>query len=242
MPLQLMDLPKEMCMEVVLQLPPRHVYNLMQTNWRFRHLCLSEDYWARVATYLVWGLTGNVDPIDTVLLRKSYRATVEEYIQKVRDDIRSYSPPYGDNADLPLASLATFGDQRIWEDVAKPHLRPFNPCANAFHLAKKIVEDTDNLENSIQRATDAWDVQWRAGFITRGRRARRASNKFLRSLEDDQGLDLDTKIRVREYADNLIRDICARRGVCQRDPNNGHPVAFELHEEDIDAVDIFIMN
>ena len=238
MSLQLMNLPDEICMDVILQLPPRHVYKLMQTNKRFCRLCLSEEYWERVATYLAWDLSGDVDSINTVLLRKSYRATVDEYIQYIRDDIRSCSPPYSDNADLPLASLATFGHQLAYYDLTQ-RPRPFTPCANAFSLAKKIVEDADDLEKSIQRATDSWDKPRRAGFITKSRCARRVTNKFLRSLEDDQGMDLDTKIRVRRYAYELIRDICRRRGRSQRDPNNGH-LFFELHAEDIDATDIFL--
>ena len=234
MSLQLVSLPEEICMDVILQLPPRHVYKLMQTNKRFCRLCLSEEYWERVATYIAWSLTAHVDSIDTVLLRKSYRATVDEYIQYIRDDIRSCNPPSSDTAELPLMSLATLGDQEIWEGNAKTQSRPFTPCANAFGLAKKLVEDTDNLEKSIERATEGWDRPRRAGFITKSRCARRVTNTFLRSLEDDQGMDLDTKIRVRRYADQLIRDICTRRGRSQRDPNNGH-LFFELHAEDIDA-------
>ena len=239
MSLQLVSLPEEICMDVILQLPPRHVYKLVQTNQRFCRLCLSEEYWERVATYIAWSLTAHVDCIDTVLLRKSYRATVDEYIQYIRDDIRSRNPPSSDTAELPLMSLATLGDQEIWEDVATPRPRPFTPCANAFSLAKKLVEDTDNLEKSIERATEGWDRPRRAGFITKSRRARRVINSFLRSLEDDQGMDLDTKIRVRRYAYELIRDICRRRGRSQRDPNNGH-LFFELHAEDIDTTDILL--
>ena len=164
---------------------------------------------------------------------------MDEYIQYIRDDIRSCNPLYSDIADLPLASLATLGDREIWEDVATPRPRPFTPCANAFSLAKKLVEDTDDLDKSIERATDGWDRPRRAGFITKSRCARRVTNTFLRSLEDDQGMDLDTKIRVRRYADQLIRDICTRRGRSQRDPNNGH-LFFELHAEDIDATYIFL--
>ena len=240
MAFKLMDLTQEMCMEVILQLQPRHVYKLMQTNKRFYWQCRSEAYWARVAAYLAWGRTEFLDPLDTVLLRKSYRATVDEYIKYVRDDMRTSSPPYCNNADLPLAKFALLGEEVLREQEDRG-TNLFTPSTNTFSLVKRIVEDTDYLKRSIQRATEGWDVPRRAGFITGSRRAARATNTFLRSLEDDQGMDLDAKIRVREYADQLFRNICASRGRCVRNPNNGIPVTFELHEADIDTMDIFLL-
>ena len=44
----------ELCEAVIMQLHPRHLYKLMQTNKQFCELCKSEAYWARVALYLTW--------------------------------------------------------------------------------------------------------------------------------------------------------------------------------------------
>ena len=49
-----MGLADELCVEVMFNLPPRHVYNLIQTNKRLKLLCTSEHYWERVATYMAW--------------------------------------------------------------------------------------------------------------------------------------------------------------------------------------------
>ena len=50
----IMTLPTKMCMEIVLQLLPCHVYKLMQTNQLFCKLCMLEKYWRRVALHLMW--------------------------------------------------------------------------------------------------------------------------------------------------------------------------------------------
>ena len=238
MAFELMNLTQDMCMEAILQLQPRHVYKLMQTNKQFYWLCRSEPYWARVAAYLAWGRTEFLKPFNTFLLRKSYRATVDEYIKYVRDDMRTFSPPYCNNADLPLTRFALLGEEVLRKQEDRGVARPFTPSANTFSLVKRIVEDTDHLETSIHLATQGGNVPLRAGFITGSRRAARATNTFLRSLEDDQGMDLDAKMRVRKYVDRLFTDVYEKRGRYVDNPNGGY--FFELHEEDIDASDVFL--
>ena len=93
MPGGLLLLADELCMEVILNLSPRHVYKLMQTSKRLCRLCTSERYWERVATYVAWAKARETNPLDMVLLPKSYRATMDEYIQGVRDDIGTCFPP-----------------------------------------------------------------------------------------------------------------------------------------------------
>ena len=222
-------------MEVVLNLPPRHVYKLMQSNKRFHRLCTSERYWERVATYVAWAKARDTNPLDMVLLSKPYRATMDEYIQGVRDDISTCFPPYSNHATGPIAKLAALGEERILYLIDGG-----TPSADSFTMVKRIVEDTDNMDLAVQRSTRGWDVPQRPGFITSTRRATRAASTLLRSLEDDQGMDLPTKLRVRAYAGRLLKDIYERRGVCRGRPNGGNPVIFQLHEEDIDASDVYI--
>ena len=230
-----LDLADELCMEVVLNLPPRHVYKMMQTNKRLKRLCTSERYWERVATYMAWAKARDTNPLDMVLLSKPYRTTMDEYIQGVRDDISTCFPPYSDHATGPIAKLAALGEERILYLIDGG-----TPSADTFTMVKRIVEDTDCLDLAVQRATRGWDVPLRAGFITSARRATRAASTFLRSLEDDRGMDLPTKLRARAFAGQLLKDIYERRGVCRGRPNGGNPVIFQLHEEDIDASDVYI--
>ena len=72
------------------------------------------------------------------------------------------------------------------------------------------------------------------GFITSSRRASRARNNFLRSLEDDDCMDLQTKLRVQGYVTKLLNDLRERRG-----KNIGF-LRFELHEADLDISDIYL--
>ena len=225
----------ELIIEVIFNLPPRHVYRLMQTSKRLKRLCTSERYWERIATYVAWAKARETNPLDMVLLAKPYRATMDEYIQGVRDDISTCFPPYSEHATGPIAKLAALGEERILYLMDGG-----TPSADTFTMVKRIVEDTDSMDLAIQRSTRGWDVPRRTGFITSTRRATRAANTLLRSLEDDNGMDLPTKMRARAYAGQLLKDIYERRGVCKGRPNGGNPVIFQLHEEDIDASDVYL--
>ena len=77
----------ELCEAVIMQLPPRHLYKLMQTNKRFCELCKSEAYWARVALYLIWDPMER-SPDDLVLLRTSYGKAMESFLESVREKTR----------------------------------------------------------------------------------------------------------------------------------------------------------
>ena len=228
-----MNLTREMQMDVLLQLQPRHVYKLMQTNKTLYFLCRSEAYWSRVAAYLTFGRNPYYDRIETALLRGSYRTTVDEYIKYLRSEIRGNPPPYCDNADLPLTQLALVGEG----DYLAP-LGTYVPSTNSFRIAKRVVEDVAWVGGDIQAATQAMVVPRQNGFISRFRRAERVAQTFLRSLEDDRGMDLNTKKRVREYANLLLRSISAKRGQHVRDPVSNRVVSFELHEANIDARDV----
>ena len=64
----------ELCEAVIMHLPPRFIYHLMQTNKRFCKLCKSEAYWARVAMPMVWGCVWDdfTAPSYMVLLELSH--------------------------------------------------------------------------------------------------------------------------------------------------------------------------
>ena len=211
------SLTPELCEAVILQLPPRHVYKLMQTNKQFCDYCKSEAYWARVALYLLWSPeTRWAD--DMVLLQTSYDKAMEAFVAGVREEVQ----------ERPLAQLLEFAQECL--DVG----RPVVAGQTAFQLVQRCVEDQDNLQRAIQRATIGSDVPRRPGFITASRRAKRATSKFLRALEDEEGMDLQTKLRMQRYARELIEDITERRGRVRAG------TYFELFEEDIDATYIYL--
>jgi hypothetical protein len=224
----------ELCEAVILQLPPRHVYKLMQTNKQFLAYCKSESYWARVAMPMVWCWVWPGDlPIlsDMVLLHQSYKNTLDYFIQRVREELRTFSDGCEREADSPVSKLVVFG-QQIGENYR---------CADqiktgetAIQLVKRKVEDTDSLLLNIESATQGMDVPRQPGFITSSRRATRARSTFLRSLEDDEGMDLQTKLRVRGYVTKLLRDFTERRGSTKSFPR------FELHEADLDTSNIHL--
>ena len=66
----------------------------MQTNKQFLAHCKSEAYWARVAMPMVWCWVWSGDlPIleDMVLLHKCYKDTLDDFIQRLRDELRTFS-------------------------------------------------------------------------------------------------------------------------------------------------------
>jgi hypothetical protein len=218
----------ELCEAVVLQLPPRHVYQLMQTNKRLYKCCLSAAYWTRVAAQLLWAEAPSSR--DMVLMDKSYCDAMDDTIQAMRIQIL-VGYERSDLAHQPLEAilpwLQTFGN-RLWG------ARPVIPGESAFELTKRYVKDSDHLPLAIQRSTRGWDVPVTTGFITRRRRAARATSTFLRSLEDDPGMDVQTKRRVRDYARRLLHDITENRGVLRF----GNFMTCELQEAHISASDI----
>ena len=78
----LLLLAPELWEAVLMQLPPRFVYCLMQTNKQFCLLCKSEAYWARVAMPMVWGCVWAdfTAPRYMVLLHQSYKDTLDDFI------------------------------------------------------------------------------------------------------------------------------------------------------------------
>ena len=223
----------ELCEAVIMQMHPRFVYRLMQTNKQFCKLCKSEAYWARVAMPMVWGYVWYefTAPRHMVLLERSYKDTLDDFIQRVREELRTFRDGCEMEADSPVSKLVVLGQQigenYRWADQVKAG-------ETAFQLVKREVEDTDNLESAIRNATQGTDVPRQPGFITSSRRASRARNNFLRSLEDDDCMDLPTKLRVQGYVTKLLNDFRERRG-----KNIGF-LRFELHEADLDISDIYL--
>ena len=230
----------ELCEAVIMQLPPRFVYRLMQTNKRFCELCKSEAYWARVALYLIWDPMER-SPDDLVLLRTSYGKAMESFLESVRRDasthtlLRPLSPAsFGGRLRRPLEKLLKFA-QSILDDgfYGTPNIEG----ETAFQLVKRILEDVGGLEKSFERSVHAADVIRLPGFITASRRARRARSTFLRSLEDDEGMDFQTKHRVLGYAKKLLGDFTEKRGCFIGTPELRD---FELHEECLDIYSVHL--
>ena len=107
----------ELCEVVIMHLPPRHVYKLMQTNKHLSLCCCSEAYWIRVAVMVVWsdvwcecfmrphGWEEDYHATkDMVLLKKSYRDTMDDFIQGVRNEL--CTPPDGERRLLDNAYWA----------------------------------------------------------------------------------------------------------------------------------------
>ena len=238
--LPMLGLSDEMCMEIILQTPPRHLYKLMQTNKKFKTLCLSGAYWARVVLHLGWF---NYDkaawiPRDMVLLRRPYRSLMEEVIQHVRGDIRleGYTPEeeiHGTPEQLVRIAQG-------YPENNDFHYIPSGSDATMYQLAKKYVTDERDLPDAIRRATQGWDVPVAEGFISAERRSTRARSTFLRALEDDPGMDLSTKERVRAYTARLFHDICDRRVGRMTLPPEAPRFTCELFEEDMEACDFRI--
>ena len=142
-----------------MQLPPRHLYKLMQTNKRFCELCKSEAYWARVALYLIWDPMER-SPDDLVLLRTSYGKAMESFLESVRRDtlLRPPSPASFDGRLWrPLEKLLKFA-QSILDDGF--YGTPIIEGETAFQLVKRILEDVGGLEKSFERSVHAADATW----------------------------------------------------------------------------------
>lgn len=222
----------DLCETVILQLQPRYVYRLMQTNKYFYDICKNHEvYWARVALYLIWSPERRW-PHEMVLLPFCYSKAMSTFIQTVRDDVlNDWDRP--DIASQPVEKLLEFAQLMLeFEGFVG---RPIIPGQTAFQIVQRFVEDTDNLPNAMQRASEGMDVPRRTGFITASRRAKRATSKFLRVLEDEDGMDLRTKLKIKNATRELIDDITERRGRSLLGP-----LRFELYEEDIDASHIFL--
>ena len=241
-----MLLTPELCELVVLQLPPRFVYRLMQTNKRFCELCRShEEYWGRVALYLVWSSSAS----DVLLLRMSYGRAMESFVERVRSEMQALSGvstgTLRELLDFALARDEYARDEPHYDEYALVRdeevrneayaLVRARPWKKAIEVAKRRVEDADNVAHAMRRSRRGMDVprRWPC-FVTGSRRARRATSRFLRSLEDEAGMDLEAKVRVRGYVRDLLEDITERRGRMRWGSY------FELHEEDIDATFIYL--
>ena len=231
----LCSLSRELQMEVLLQLPPRHVYKLMQTNKHWSFLCRDDKYWERVAVHHFWKhhdfADGGVNR-DLVLLQGTYRSAVDTFIIAVRNEIRALDPPYNADADAPLSHLASVSPYDDNDDNLLVY-----PGETMRALLKRHVEDADNVPAAIQKSTDGLDRPIRQGFITEERRRARTATRFLHALDDDP-CDLDTKRRLRGYVAKLLRDITERRGRTVFKPDG--TFYFELHEADIEAAFIYI--
>jgi len=216
----IMTLPTEMCMEIVFQLPPRHVYKLMQTNQRFRKLCMSEKYWRRVALHLLWvrGLDRNAsagNPTHMVCMRKSYKATMDDFIAFYRVNIAKYivyvnkdragttetSLPLIDTGSASLEQLLTWIQKHLYT-MEVPDLFVYGETA--FQFNKRLVLDVRSIPRAIDMVQEAGGVPAATGFMTSSRYGNKLSREFLYVLDDDITMSLESKNRVRTAVNTLI--------------------------------------
>ena len=246
--LSLHGLPEEIQLEVLLELPPSHIYKLMQTNKAFYFLCRNNKYWARVAAHLIWRhfvAASKPSPdapqaegmFNMVLLKIGYKNAMETFIERVRFEMRQIGDSgethsYVDNAALPVAQLASFGEL----SDSLEYMRPYTPIKGESMRAvvQRIVEDTENLPRAIERATTAMETPVRRGFISSERRTTRTETRFLHALDDDS-CSLETKRHMLDYTDRLLHDMKDRR--IRSGTQAGQ---FELLEEDMDSAFVYI--
>ena len=217
----IMTLPTEMCMEIVFQLPPRHVYKLMQTNQRFRKLCMSEKYWRRVALYLMWVRGPDEDvaaagiPTRMVCMRKSYRATMDDFIAYFRVHVSAFIAEVNEyqtgTAETPLPPIdtgsASLEQLLTWVQkykYDKDNYYPFIYGETAFQLTKRLVLHMHDISSAVERVKKDGGVPAATGFMTSTRYGNKLSLKFLHILDDDIPMSLESKNRVRKAVDALI--------------------------------------
>ena len=207
-------LPSELWLAIVMQLPPRHLYQLMQTNEKLYEVCRSESYWRRVALPLVWGWHPATRlPRDMVFLSKSYNDTMEDFIKGVRLYYSIFDPATAKASlrNLLRCAQGEYMDRKVvpGEPVNAAYLsKRFIPGETAFQLVKRIVEDSDGVPAAAQRIIDDGKTPVETGLITAKRHATRAVSTFLRSLEDEPSMDLDSRRRVLESVRTLFGECC----------------------------------
>ena len=190
-------LPLEMWEAVLLEVPPHHLYKVMQTSQQFYKLCCSEKIWARVGVLMVWNdpsLSSSAllsIPRDMVLLCKSYKATVDEVIDAAQPTTDSRLSA----RDLVLAGIDdNFEDFVVDDDESM------------MQLVKRLVKDENYVEYEQQRLMRAGLVPREAETLTLRRRSRRAVSTFVRFLENEEQLDLEGKLRVKDHVCHLLRN------------------------------------
>ena len=242
----IMTLPTEMCMEIVLQLPPRHVYKLMQTNKKFRKLCSSEKYWRRVALYVVWGNgdwhdhLNDIVPERMMFLSKSYKATMDDFIGLFRDlleegcqDLRGHELPRNPAAaTAPLKALLEWVQKN---DRYERITRPYVYGETAFQLCRRYVEPDDELAGAIQRAKDKMEIP-APGFMSGSKYADKLSREFLYVLDDDVSMSLASKNRIRDATQHLLDSIQPVGDQVMI----GTEMYHEVITEKIDAAEIYL--
>ena len=194
-------LPLEMWETVLLELPPHHLYKVMQISKQLYELCRSEKIWARVGFLMVWNdpsLSSSARlsiPRDMVLLHKSYKATVDEVIDAVKTGC--FGPECGRYRDdeFVLSGIRTnFVGLGVGDDEPM------------FRVVERLVKDEYNVAGEQQRLIQAGLVPREAETLTMRRRSRRAVSTFVRFLEDEEQLDLEGKLRVKDHVCQLLRN------------------------------------
>ena len=219
----IMTLPTEMCMEIVFQLPPRHIYKLMQTNQRFRKLCMSEKYWRRVALHLMWGkmcpeAVSSKIPSLMVCMRRSYKAVMDEFIVYFRNRVSVMSVymnevatkkaetllPSIDGGSASLEQLLAWAQKHVYvKDLYGQPLFVYGETALQF--TRRLILDEAGVPSAIENVESAGGIPAATGFMTSARYGNKLSLRFLHALDDDGSMSLESKLCMREAVVDLLR-------------------------------------
>ena len=207
--LPLMAFPEEMRMEVILHLPPRHVYKLMQTNKEIYKLCTSDKYWGRVALHIVWK-TGVPRvfvpqfPLYPGFTIRSYKRLMERFVRDfalgASADIRP-TEPFNPSA-ISVSELLEWAQKQPPPEFSSPPR--FIEGETPFQVAKRGVEDTENLPRAMENVLRARCAPAEVGFVTARRFARMQCGDFLHFLEDEESIRPEIKMKVRNAVHRLI--------------------------------------
>ena len=205
-----MDLPEEMYIEVVLQLQPRHLYKLMQTNRKLYKLCTSEKYWRRVALHVMGARDGwmyGLDtPIQMFLLDRSYKATMDDFIGRFRVQMAeieemNMTDDIARGGEVPFDYLAASMESLVVR-IQESRFRRVIVGETAFQLSRRYVEDAGTPSKVMFNVNDTGGTG--TALVTERRFANRVAQKFLRILDDDNSISLETKHRLRDAAHGLL--------------------------------------
>jgi len=214
--LPLMAFPEEMRMEVIMHLPPRHVYKLMQTNKEIYKLCTSDKYWGRVALHIVWrdsSLQAGAPWCATMypgVIARSYKRVMERFVRDFTFEAAAslhFAGPFNPfTASVP--ELLEWAQKQPPPKFSSSPPR-FIEGETPFQVAKRGVEDTENLPRDMERVLRTGRAPAEAGFVTANRFVRMQCGDFLHFLEDEESMSLEVKRKVAAGVNRLLYSMFA---------------------------------
>ena len=217
--LPLVSFPQEMRMEVIMHLPPRHVYKLMQTNKEIYKLCTSDKYWGRAALHIMWktgcpwSFLGGRFPAYPGSTIHPYKNLMDRFVCEYRLGARLYDD-YMHGLGVPEMpalvnpSTASASELLEWSQKLPSHLTSSSPRfiegETAFQVAKRGVEDTEGVPRATQNVLRMGRFPAAVGFMTARRFVRMQCGDFLHLLEDEESMSPEVKHKVAAAVDRLL--------------------------------------